>query len=407
MSKIINNTTSSDVFIADTGTTIPASSSLTIHGTSYPLFAASNDIVTLITAGTLTISNSIRTLPTASLGIAHIKLVQGLPEEVNFDNATNSFTSNNVQAAIEEARTTAGVVLQFGDGSDGNVSLTSGTTVLSRTMYYNNLTLSSTAILNPNGFKIYVKGTLTISSSASITLAGNNGTNASGQTNGNGGAVTASSDVGDGLAGQAGVNGPSGGLTGSTGVPGNNAGSATGYGGAGGASGSAGSGGTAGTAGIYTNVPERVIRHDHLYLLNYKNGGQGGAGGAGGACSIGAAGGGGGGGGSGGGVIIIFCNQLNNNSSVGISAKGGNGGNGGNAPSGNSNGGGGGGGGGGGHIYIICLNYSNIGTLNVSAGTGGTGGIKAGSGTNGNNGSSGGVGHTEVFRALTGTWTVT
>lgn len=295
----------------------------------------------------------------------------------------------------------------FGDGSDGDVSLSSGTTTLSRTMYYNSLTLSSTAIIDANGYKIYVKGTLAISGTAEIMRIPNNGTAGSGATNGNGGAAMTANDMGAGLVGQAGVAGPGGGLGGSSGAPGNNAGTSVGYGAAGGASGSAGSGGTAGAAGTYTNVPERIVRHDHLYLLAYKNGGQGGAGGAGGAAAALAQGGGGGGGGSGGGVIIIFANTINNTSSVGIVCKGGNGGNGGNSVSGNSNGGGGGGGGGGGQIYIICAVATAIGTLTVTGGTFGTGGTKTGTGSNGANGSAGSNGHTTVFAAGTNTWTVT
>src|SRR5690606_449304 len=133
-----------------------------------------------------------------------------------------------------------------------------GTTVLSRTMYYNNLTLSGTAILNANGYKIYVAGTLAISGSASIVRTPNNGANGSGQANGDGGSALTENDCGPGLAGKAGVRG---GGSNSTGVPGNNAGNAEGYGNNGGASGSAGSTGTGGTAGNYTHVPERVVRH--------------------------------------------------------------------------------------------------------------------------------------------------
>lgn len=407
MSKVLNNTTGSDVFVIDVGTNIPASSSYTIPFHEYASWADSANVVTLITAGTLTLTTEVRLLPTVALAVACIQDLEGIAENLAFDNASNGFTSVQVQAAIEEAKSTGGANFYFGDGSDGNVSLSSGTTTLSRTMYYNNLTLSGSAIIDANGFKIYVKGTLALSGTSSIVRIPNNGTNGSGATNGNGGAAMTVNDMGSGLIGQAGVAGPGGGLGGSSGAPGNNAGVANGYGGAGGSSGSAGSGGTAGTAGTYTNVPERVIRQDHIYLLNYKNGGQGGAGGAGGAAAALGQGGGGGGGGSGGGVIIIFAQIFNNTSSVGITCKGGNGGTGGNATAGNSNGGGGGGGGGGGHIYIICVTQTAIGTLSVAGGTAGTGGVKNGTGSNGGNGSAGSAGHTEVFNALTNTWTVT
>ena len=89
-----------------------------------------------------------------------------------FDNSSNGFVSLDVQAAIEELGFIGGAVGLYGDGSDGNVSLSSGTINLTRTMYYNSLTLSGTAVLNTNGYKIYVKGTLSLSGSAAIAQIG-------------------------------------------------------------------------------------------------------------------------------------------------------------------------------------------------------------------------------------------
>lgn len=333
----------------------------------------------------------------------------GLRSSANNIDTTAATAPVQGQSLVATSPTTAtwqianDVTVDYGDGSDGDVTQASGTVTLSRTMYYNSLTLSGTAILDTNGFKIYCKGTLSISGTASIVRTPNNGSNGSAQTLGAGAAAMAQNDMGSGLAGQGGSNGGSN----NGGVAGNNAGTATGYGAAGGASGQAGSTGTAGAAGTYTHVPERIIRHDHVYLLAYKNGGQGGAGGAGGAASLLNNGGGGGGGGSGGGVVMIFAQVFNNTSSVGIVCKGGNGGNGGNATGGNSNGGGGGGGGGGGQIYIVCFTLTAAGTLTVTGGTGGTGGVKAGTGSNGSNGSTGSTGHTTIYSAQTNAWTVT
>src|SRR5690606_30557009 len=93
---------------------------------------------------------------------------------VAFDNQTNGFNALNAQTAIEEAT----LVALFGSGSDGDVSLAAGTTTLTRTMYYNNLTLSGTAVLNTNGFKVYVRNTLSIADNAVIRNNGANGTNA-------------------------------------------------------------------------------------------------------------------------------------------------------------------------------------------------------------------------------------
>ena len=61
----------------------------------------------------------------------------------------------------------------YGGGNDGNVVIASNTT-LSRDMYYNNLTIDSGFQLNPNGYKIFVKGTLALN--GNIALGANNST---------------------------------------------------------------------------------------------------------------------------------------------------------------------------------------------------------------------------------------
>lgn len=48
----------------------------------------------------------------------------------------------------------------FGDGSDGDVTITT-TVTLSRDMFYNNLTINTGGQLKPNGYKIFVRGTFT------------------------------------------------------------------------------------------------------------------------------------------------------------------------------------------------------------------------------------------------------
>src|SRR3990167_10676965 len=44
----------------------------------------------------------------------------------------------------------------FGDGSDDDVVISSGTTTLTRDMFYKNLTISGTGILNTASFRVYV-----------------------------------------------------------------------------------------------------------------------------------------------------------------------------------------------------------------------------------------------------------
>lgn len=62
----------------------------------------------------------------------------------------------------------------FGDGSDGDVIISTDTTLV-RDMYYNNLTINSTKTLYPNWYRIFVKETLL--NNGTISQNGNNWTN--------------------------------------------------------------------------------------------------------------------------------------------------------------------------------------------------------------------------------------
>ena len=68
-------------------------------------------------------------------------------------------------------------VYYFGDGSDGDVTISSNTS-LTRDMYYNNLTVNTTFTLDPAWYAIYVLWTLTLTGTAKIARNGNNGWNA-------------------------------------------------------------------------------------------------------------------------------------------------------------------------------------------------------------------------------------
>ncbi len=329
----------------------------------------------------------------------------------------------------------------FGDGSDGNFTV-SGPTTLTRDMFYNNLIINTGQVLTANGFQLFVAGTLTINGTGKIVYNGNNGS--SGTAGGSGGAGTpgvggtgatalpggtlpggtAGANGGGGgnghttSNGTAGVNGdggvstnPSMGVNGLNGTT-NSGGFSGNAGGFTGASGGTGGGG--GTATPALNLPHAVpgayIHADLLatYTQHQDSAGTGGAGGgAGGAANSGSSGGGGGGGGSGGtgGVIAIYANTIINNSSPGIQVLGGTGGNGGagaNAVGGGQGGGGGGGAGGGGGtggvIILVYLTLTQNGTFDVTGGAGGTGGAlgihAGGSGaSDGGTGSDGGQGN--------------
>lgn len=70
-------------------------------------------------------------------------------------------------------------IYYFGDGSDGNVTITTNTT-LTRDMYYNDLTVDTWVTLNPAWYAVYVLGTLTLTGTAKIARNWNNGVSTTG-----------------------------------------------------------------------------------------------------------------------------------------------------------------------------------------------------------------------------------
>jgi len=113
------------------------------------------------------------------------------------------------------ALTNLGALSFFGTGSDGNVTISSGTTLLLRDMQYNNLTVSGTGQINTNGYKIYVAGTLDLSNAPSNAIFSkcSIGVNASGSTGGNaqsGCTVSSPYLIGGTGQGDAGANGTTG-----------------------------------------------------------------------------------------------------------------------------------------------------------------------------------------------------
>lgn len=333
----------------------------------------------------------------------------------------------------------------YGDGSDGDVTISSNTTI-TRDMFYNNLTISAGFSLNTGGFRVFVKGTCTIEATASIHR---NGNDASGQT---GGAALASGSLQGALAGKDGggggaskqsagagtaVNGDNG-TVGSTGVSVvkslvtssgvSLAGKTSGNGGGGTYTVSGGTGQIGGVGGsisgtVYNQIRTAMAAYNlfDIYpesgsnpvLAAFKcapsNGGaSGGASGgarqefaSGGSPATSGAGGYGGGGGGQAGIVSLFARILVNNGT--ISADGGdaaNGQNGGNASvdatlGGQRNAGGGGGGcggaaGNGGVVICVYGSKTGSGTITAAAGTLGTKGLKGtGAGAGGVTGADG------------------
>lgn len=279
-----------------------------------------------------------------------------------------------------------GIADPFGWGLSGS------TYTMSYDMAANNLTIDPGVIVDTNGWRLFIAGTLT--NNGTIHNNGNNasGVTAGGVTNsgthfgtgtqgGNGGATA------NGNGGTATVNVPwleflnLSSVAGGVGAGANGTAGGTGQGGAGGGAGIANNGGIGGA--VTQAATANGIAHPQALVAGHADGtitpkysfASGGGGGAG-----NGAGQSGGGGGGGAGICVILARYLTGTGT--ISANGGNGANG----VGTNCGGGGGGGGG-----IVLVEYGNrSGSLTITA-TGGTGGTKTGTGGNGGNGGSGRV----------------
>jgi hypothetical protein len=258
----------------------------------------------------------------------------------------------------------------FGDASDGDVTINADTS-LARDMYYRNLTIMSSAVVDPNGWRIFVADTLSLT--GSISNDGVPGTAGAPATS------NALHTLGFGAAGGAGVSGGNGGnggaLTSSTRIGG--------LGGAGGAgellAGNAGSGtiypDSSGGTGWFRCAEIAIFGRDSSNVA--LNGGTGG--GAGGGKTTGGNLWGGDGGG-GGGVVIVAARNIIYTSGV-ISANGGIG----EFGQGALCGGGGGGGGG----CVVVISSTSLAGIPITA-SGGIGGIAGGvGGTAGTDGTRG------------------
>ena len=323
--------------------------------------------------------------------------------QIKIGNGTSSWAALAYGGPTGPAQTL--VLESYGDGGDGNVTISSGTTTLVRDMYYNNLTLSGTGQLQPAGFKFFVAGILDISAApnGAIQFIGNSGAAATVQTGAAAGAAVAGTTIGSNFAGGAGATGPLGAgalaVAGGSATPSN--GGASGAGGAGGAGNAGGTNaGGASRAASTSLLPLSIRRYEcdlwrGVALITGGAGGPGGSSGGGDGANTGR---GGGGGGAGGGIVAIWANTINRGvgtAAGAIKAVGGFGGNGAAGVSGITGGGGGGAGGGGGWIYIqyqTLTGASATNALDASGGDGGNGGNGIGVGATGGSGGQGGNG---------------
>lgn len=302
----------------------------------------------------------------------------------------------------------------FGDGSDGNVTVSTGV-ALTRDMYYDNLTLAAGGQIvcgNTNAaVRIFVRGTLDLTAADAYAIisdgkpggtAAASTTNSSSSTGGaSGGSAATELTIGSSGSGN------SGGGGGNTvgGTPGNSAAAVPyGAGGAGGAGGRGahgwdpvGTGHVGGSGGAITTP----LRMHHLSLDQFVLGNtfiKGGAGGGGGGAGKpgGYASAGGGGGGAGGNMLIICARRIVTGGSTPASvicARGGEGGGGGNAGANTYTGGGGGGGGGGALVIVVGARVGApvADLLNANGGAGGVRGAPAGYSYFGSGGSGGSI----------------
>ncbi len=292
----------------------------------------------------------------------------------------------------------------FGDGADGNVTVT-GAITLARDMFYANLTISGAGSINCNGYRVFVSGTLDLTAAgaaAFYAVPQTAAANAVASAGGVGGTAGQVSGVPVGIAGGSGTAGQNGaGLAAAQLVSGPMT-----LGGDGGACGASGSGNGGANAGAAANAPTAVgaksLRRPLVdFHGNYRTGspGQQGGGGAG----DGTQGGGGGASGpSGPGIFIAAKNILRGalTAVAAIQCKGGNGSNGGTPAGGNRGGGGGGGGAGGGFIGLLFESLTGstaTNAIDVSGGNGGNGGNGTGTGQGGNGGDSGAGGRLTLF----------
>lgn len=332
-------------------------------------------------------------------------------------NTTNQYFPTIIKSLLGNGFALVSSQAFFGDGSDGNVTISSGITILTRDMFYNNLTISGTGQISVQNQRIFVLGTLDLSTAPVFAIDGSGNNGGNGGNGGAAGGAGATVAVGTNITGRAGSAGGAGGsvAAGAQGGAGSGGNSITGQ--TGGASGAGGAG--ASTAGgalraapSVTDFPMRDITT--WFLPQTGSGAQifvggSGPGGGGGGGDLINSGGGGGGGGSSGQTVYISAKIIKTGSgslASTITSWGGAGGNGGSPTVGNTGGGGGGGGGSGG--WIVIKYNTKIGTpiANFISAFGGftnaLGGTAHGTGINGSNGSAGQSGLIQLLDLSTG-----
>jgi hypothetical protein len=319
------------------------------------LVATSNAITAL--TGEVTASGPGSAAATVTNSAVLAKVLTGLAPVAGVLAATDSILEAFGKLTQVEKR------MAYGNGADGNVVISSNTTLV-RDMYYQDLEIQGGAILSTNGFRVHVAGVF--SGSGIIDRTGNDATG-----------TAATPALAAGTVGASGAGGAGGAAAGSAGGAANPG--LGGAGGTGGATGSAGGAGgsltipvaAAGGVEAFNAWRQASVARDLTNAVQF--GGAGGGGGAGDGTAGGA-------GGSGGGVVVVAAKQITFTGNVTVQ-----GGDGFQPLAGNRGGGGGGGGG-----AIIVISEQDLTTLtfttNVMGGVGASGSGTGGSGVIGTNG---------------------
>lgn len=389
------------------------------------LAAVAIGIATLATLSTPAGQNRVFTsgLPTGRGTIA-----EPIDMPVYYDSTFVDGGTGSAGAPLSISDVTQIPLASFGTGIDGNITYAVNTS-LTGDVFAENMTVNTGVTVNPDGFRIWVHGTLTLSGTASINRNGTTGATGNGSSGSIGGCSQATGGIGltvsgtlPGGAGNPGCTGsnsttspfPSasalaGAVAPAVNAVGNNGTTAT----APGLGGSGGSGGSlpaaAGQAGcptgsiVQTPAIQAASIGDMRLMISGRNESNTldtiGAGGGGGGCGAAGAGGnvskGGGTGGRIAGWVVVFAQHIVGTGS--ISANGGNGGPGGGGSS--TSGGGGGGGGGPGGIAVVVIGGGAFPTVTANGGTGGTGSAGSGAGAKvGGNGGDGAPGYAITLR---------
>lgn len=106
MAKVLKNTTASPIDLNYFGVQIPASTSYTVPPQDYLLLATTDaitEITSYINAGTIIVNNGTVDITDLTFAVNFLRFPD-TANRIEFNNASNGFTSKNAQSAIEEAR---------------------------------------------------------------------------------------------------------------------------------------------------------------------------------------------------------------------------------------------------------------------------------------------------------------